>query len=306
MNINITLPFDQIEHPEEFVTPEAVTEISSLAERVGFYGGNVTDHPCPVGKWLDSGGHYAQDPFVMLALVAGATKTLRLQTGILVLPYRNPFITARAVATLDVFSRGRVVLGMGAGYMKGEYFALGVDFERRNEIFDEYLKALKAAWTGEDFSFKGTGYDARGTRIRPAPVQKPHPPLLIGGNSHRAIRRAVELGDAWNPFFTPPQVSNTARTAEIVDENDLIPAIAYMREHCEKIGRAKPPEVISGAVGTFDKKTMDVAAFVERIGKMRAIGVSGASVNVHAKTRREWCDQAEWFGTEVLPKVANI
>jgi len=306
MRINITLPFDHIENPDEFITQEAIVECSSLAERMGFYGGNVTDHPCPVGKWLDNGGHYAQDPFVLLALVGSVTTTLRLQTGILVLPYRNPFITARAVATLDVFSKGRVVLGMGAGYLKGEYFALGVDFERRNEIFDEYLKALKAAWTGEDFSFKGTGYDARGTRIRPAPTQKPHPPLLIGGNSNRAIRRAVELGDAWNPFLTPPQVSNTARTAEIVDENDLPGPIAYLREHCEKIGRTTPPDVILGGIGTFKKKTMNVDLFVERIHKLRQLGVSGTAINVHAQTRREWCDEVEWFGTEVLPKVAHI
>ena len=132
----------------------------------------------------------------MLSLVAAHTTTLRLQTGILVLPYRNPFTVARAVATLDVFSGGRVSLGVGAGYLKGEYKALGVDFERRNEIMDEYLKALKAAWTGDDFDFEGENYSARGNRIRPAPLQRPHPPLLIGGNARRAIRRAVELGDA--------------------------------------------------------------------------------------------------------------
>ena len=149
----------------------------------------------------------------MLSLVAAASRKLRLQTGILVLPYRNPFITARSVATLDVFSRGRVTLGVGAGYLKGEYFALGVDFERRNDIMDEYIRALKAAWSGEEFSFKGTGYEARGARILPAPLQRPHPPLLIGGNSHRAIRRAVELGDAWCPFFTAGPLSTTSRTA---------------------------------------------------------------------------------------------
>ena len=104
MKINVTLPFDNIEGPREFLLPEAVAEVAALAERVGFDGGNVTDHPCPSARWLDSGGHYAQDPFVMLSFVAAATRKLRLQTGILVLPYRNPFITARSVATLDVFS----------------------------------------------------------------------------------------------------------------------------------------------------------------------------------------------------------
>src|SRR5215831_20798249 len=100
MKVNATLPFDRYEAPDEFMTPEAVTEISATLERVGFAGGNVTDHPCPTGRWLDAGGHYAQDPFVMLSFVAAATKNFGLQTGVLVLPYRNPFIVARSVATL--------------------------------------------------------------------------------------------------------------------------------------------------------------------------------------------------------------
>lgn len=305
MKINISLPFDHIDPPQEFLTPEAVVEISQLIERAGYHGANVTDHPCPSGRWLDHGGHHAQDPFVMLSLVAAATKTLRLQTGILVLPYRNPFITARAVATLDVFSGGRVDLGMGAGYMKSEYSALGVEFERRNELFDEYLLAMKAAWSGADFAFRGSGYEARGNRMCPAPLQKPHPPLYVGGNSRRAIRRAAEHGDAWYPFFTPPQLSNTARTAEITDENDLPPAIAYLHEHCAKIGRTRPPEVVAGALASV-KHGMDVEALLERVRKMRAMGVTGTAVHVDARTRRQWCEEAEWFGTEVLPQIARI
>ena len=117
----------------------------------------------------------------MLSLVAAVTSTLRLQTGILVLPYRNPFIVARAAATLDVFSGGRLALGLGAGYLKGEYHAVGADFFRRNEIMDEYMVAMKAAWAGEEFNFEGSDYSARGNRMRPRPIQQPHPPLLVGG-----------------------------------------------------------------------------------------------------------------------------
>ncbi len=305
MKINATLPFDRTESPEEFLRPEAVTEIGSLLERVGFNGGNVTDHPCPTGRWLDAGGHHAQDPFVMLALVAAATRTLRLQTGILVLPYRNPFITARAVATLDVFSGGRVTLGLGAGYLKGEYFALGVDFEQRNEIVDEYIRALKAAWGGEEFSFKGTGYEARGNRILPGPVQKPHPPLLIGGNSRRAIRRAVELGDAWHPFFTAGVLSATSRTAAMSGEDDLVAGIRYMREHCEKVGRAHPPEVVLGSLTSPGEK-LDAAALIDKIGRFRDLGVSGAAIHIEGKTRAQWCDNAERYGAEVLSKLGGF
>jgi probable F420-dependent oxidoreductase len=302
MKINATLPFDRTDEPDEFLRLEAVTEIAAVLERAGFNGGNVTDHPCPSGRWLDTGGHHAQDPFVMLSFVAAATRTLRLQTGILVLPYRNPFITARAVATLDVFSGGRVTLGLGAGYLKGEYFALGADFESRNDIMDEYIRAMKTAWSGVEFSFKGTGYEARGARILPAPLQRPHPPLLIGGNSHRAIRRAVELGDAWCPFFTAGPVSTTSRTASMSDEGDLAEGIRYLREHSEKVSREHPPGIICSSISSPGEK-LHGATLIDKIGRLRDLGVSGAAVHIEGRTRAEWCDNAEQFGADVLAKL---
>ena len=302
MQINVTLPFDNIANPEEFLRPEAVAQVGAVLERAGFNGGNVTDHPCPTGRWLDGGGHFAQDPFVVLSLLAQATKKLRLQTGILVLPYRNPFITARAVATLDVFSGGRVTLGLGAGYLKGEYFALGVDFDRRNEIVDEYIKALKAAWTADEFSFKGTGYEARGSRILPRPLQKPHPPLLIGGNSHRAIRRAVELGDAWYPFFTAGPLSNTARTAAMSGESDVVEGMRYLREYCATYGRERPPEVILSSLTSPGEK-LHPEALIERISRYQEMGITGAALHIDGKTRAEWCDNVERCGAEVLAKL---
>jgi probable F420-dependent oxidoreductase len=302
MRINVTLPFDQIDDPAQFLSPEAVVEVAQAAERAGFYGGNVTDHPCPTGRWLDGGGHYAQDPFVMLSFVAAATKRLTLHTGILVLPYRNPFITARSVATLDVFSRGRVTLGLGAGYLKGEYRALGVDFERRNDIMDEYIRALKAALSGAEFTFKGSGYEALGNRIQPGPIQKPHPPLLVGGNSKRAIRRAVELGDSWCPFFTPQQVSATSRTAQLTDDEDLAAGIRYLREHCEKVGREKPPSIVLSSISSLNRND-DAAAMIDKIGELRELGAVGAAVHIVGRTRTEWCDKAERFGADVLAKL---
>ena len=302
MKVNVTLPFDHIQNPQEFLTLEAVSQVGAVLERAGFDGGNVTDHPCPTGRWLDSGGHHAQDPFVMLSLLAAVTTKLRLQTGILVLPYRNPFITARAVATLDVFSGGRVSLGLGAGYLKGEYYALGVDFERRNDIEDEYIKAMKAAWSGEDFNFKGTGYEARGSRMLPSPVQKPHPPLLIGGNSHRAIRRAVELGDAWYPFFTAGAVSTTARTTAMTTEADLLEGMRYLREHCATVGRERPPEIILSSLTSPGEK-LNPPALIERIARYKELGITGCALHVDGKTRAEWCDNVERCGEQVVAKL---
>jgi probable F420-dependent oxidoreductase len=300
--VGVTLPFDTIDPPEEFGTIEAVRDVGQALEEAGFTTGTVTDHPAPSSRWLDGGGHYAQDPFVMLSLLAGVTTKLRLQTSIVVLPYRNPFVTARAVSSLDVYSNGRVSLGVGAGYLKAEYKALGVDFDNRNALMDEYIQAMKLAWTGEDFTFEGTGYTALGNRIRPAPLQKPHPPILIGGNSKLAIRRAVELGDYWAPFFAPEAVLSMARTASIAEEEDVDAALAYLKAHCEKVGREVPPKLYFAGSGTI-KQGYNPQEFLDQFGALRGKGASAAGVNIAAGTRAEWCDLARDFGANVLAKL---
>jgi probable F420-dependent oxidoreductase len=300
--LSLTFPFDHIQHGEEFVSMAAVHECAKAAEDAGFWSGTVTDHPVPSYRWLDNGGHYAQDPFVMLSLVAAVTTRLMVQSNIIVLPYRNPFITARAVSSLDAFSNGRVVLGLGAGYLKPEYKALGVDFDSRNDLMDEYMRAMKLAWTGEDFAFEGTGYTAVGNRMLPTPVQKPHPPLLVGGNSKRALRRVAELGDAWHPFFVPKMVTDTARTANISTDEDIVAAIAYINEHCAKIGRTDLPKVICS--GTFTiKPGWSAQEAIDHYGHLRTLGVHGSGASVVADSRAEWCDQARKFGEDVISKL---
>ncbi|MDE8653499.1 LLM class F420-dependent oxidoreductase [Novosphingobium album (ex Liu et al. 2023)] len=300
--LSTTLPFDHIQHPDQFVSMEALHECARAVEEAGFTAGTVTDHPVPSARWLDNGGHYAQDPFVMLSMVGAVTTTLKLQTNIIVLPYRNPFITARAVASLDRFTNGRVILGMGAGYLKAEYKALGVDFDSRNDLMDEYIRAMKLAWTGEDFEFEGTGYKALGNRMLPTPVQTPHPPLLVGGNSKRALRRTVELGDAWHPFIVPKAVTDTARTANISGDEDILEAIAYMAEHCEKVGRKEPPKVICSStfslVGDWSAQEA-----IDHFAQLKSLGVSGAGASAFTDSRGEYLDQIRRFGEEVIARI---
>ena len=300
--VSLTLPFDHIHLPEEFGTMEALKEIATTVEEAGFWSGTVTDHPAPSARWLDNGGHYAQDPFVMLSMLAAVTSRLKLHTNIIVLPYRNPFVTARAVSSLDVFSGGRVVLGLGAGYLKAEYKALGADFDARNDLMDEYIRAMQIAWSGEDFTFEGTGYTALGNRIRPAPLQKPHPPILIGGNSRRALRRTAEMGDAWHPFFVPKQVSQTARTASLSTDAELTEAIDYMHDHAAKIGREMMPKVICSATFTI-KPGWSTQEAIDHFGHLQSLGVHGSGVSIVAESRNEWCDQARLFGEDVLTKL---
>ena len=158
------------------------------------------------------------------------------------------------------------------------------------------------AWTGEAFDFEGSGYSARGNRMRPVPTQTPHPPLYIGGNSRRAIRRAVELADGWNPFFTPAALSATARTAAMGNDDDLLEGLKYMREHCDAVDRSEPPEVFLASISRpGDEK--NAQQIIDRIGHYRDMGVTGLALNVQGRTRAEWCDNAAWLGAEVIQKV---
>ncbi len=200
MRFTIGLPTDHVSRASEFVTGPAVMECAAAAEAAGFDACFVTDHPAPDAKWLAGGGHHALDPFVALSFAAAATTTIRVQTHILVLPYRNPLLTAKSVLSLDVLSGGRVILGVASGYLKPEFAALGVDFDERNDLTDEAIDVMRRVWTEDEVAVVGRHFRTRGTTMLPRPPQQPHPPIWIGGNSTAAIRRAVERGAGLGPI----------------------------------------------------------------------------------------------------------
>ena len=151
--------------------------------------------------------------------MAAATTKLRLLAYLTGVPYRNPFLLAKAVATLDALSEGRVDLAMIAGHVKAEFLALGVEFEQRNTLFDQALDVMKLAWTGRPVSYEGVGISARGVTAHPLPVQQPHPRLWFDGSSELTMRRVVEHGAGWMPHVNtseraahrPPTVDDLAR-----------------------------------------------------------------------------------------------
>jgi probable F420-dependent oxidoreductase len=223
------------QHPE-FIGPDGdltdvgpAADLARTAEAAGWEGFAFTEHPIPGTKWLSAGGHQTLDPFVALGHVAAVTQRLRLLTYLAVVPYRNPFLLAKAAATVDKLSNGRFVLGVGTGYHKAEFFALGVDIEERNELFDEALEALPLHWKGEPFSFKGKHFEARDVIARPKPVQDPIP-IWIGGNAKVTRRRVAERAQGWMPLFAPAAVVATSRTPGIEDTADLAAKIRQLRE----------------------------------------------------------------------------
>jgi probable F420-dependent oxidoreductase len=140
------------------------------------------------------------DPAASLAFLAGQTRRVRLATGIIILPQRNPLVLAKELASVDVVSGGRLIAGLAAGYLEAEFKALGVSFERKGARADEAIEVLRTLWTQPKPSFRGEFWSFSGIQAHPLPVQKPHPPIVVGGHSPGAFRRAVRQGNGWYGF----------------------------------------------------------------------------------------------------------
>lgn len=302
MKFSVQLPTDRVERCDEFVAADAIAEMARAVEHAGFDACYVTEHPFPTDAWLATGGHHSLDPFVALTAAAMATKKLRLHTNILVLPYRNPFLTAKSVASLDALSGGRVILGVAAGYLEGEYAALGADFAERNEVTDEALVAMKRAWSGGSVELAGRGFSAAGNTMLPRPVQTPHPPIWVGGNTRVAMRRAVLHGQGWSPFPIPGAYAGRARTAAIEGVDDLRDRIAELRDYAKSVDRRAPLDVnfVPFGHGMNAKPPLDLRALRDQIAELEAIGVTWVSVGLPTGSRGAYLESAARFGAEVI------
>src|ERR1700761_4440848 len=203
MRFTFTHPMHSHPYNPELVSGEGIAKVAAAAEAAGIHGFGFTDHPAPSQRWLQAGGHDAGDPCVALGYAAARTTTLRLIPNIVVLPYRNPFVVAKSGATLDLLSGGRFTLAVGLGYLKREFAALGVNYDERAELFEEAWQVIRAVWTGDDISFEGKHFTARGITAHPRPISQPHPPIWIGGNTTTSRQRGALYGGGWWPVPPP-------------------------------------------------------------------------------------------------------
>jgi probable F420-dependent oxidoreductase len=249
-------------------SPESLARWAAFAESVGYHFVMVGDH---VAITPDVQARYPApfyDPFTTLGWLAGMTRRVELGFTVIVLPYRHPLETARMAANLDRLSGGRLLFGIGVGWARREFEVLGLPFERRGAMTDDYLAAIKAAWTQDVASYHGRFVSFQDVYTAPRPQRTPHPPIWVGGSSEAALRRAARHGDAWHPI--------RSRIAYLRDEG--MPRLEAIAERegrplpalCPRIrlrltGTPMPEDTRLAGEGTLDQVRRDLAA-LEKMG----------------------------------------
>jgi probable F420-dependent oxidoreductase len=291
------------------LAPPFVGEFARLAERHGYAGIAFTDHPAPTVRWTAAGGEGSADPLVSLAYCAAVTSSIELMTFVLALPYHNPFRLAHQAATLDALSGGRLTLGLGTGYLRGEMRAMGADPDSRLESFDSVLETMLTAWAAESVSGSGPGWSAREVHVQPRPLQQPHPPLWFHGNSAFGRERAARYGDGWLGILTTAQLATTIRTAHLPDLKAARLAIEDLHRRCEVAGR-DPASVSLGLSGLWSmidiRQGWDAAAIVEAARAAASIGVGTLFTTICGDDPTAANDTLVAFGEQVVAAVADI
>ena len=303
----------------ELANFDGIAGMVEHGERLGFASATIADHiviPAHVESAYpyDASGRHpshgdAMEALSLLAFVAGRTSTLRLIASVLILPYRNPVLTAKTIATIDVLSQGRITLGIGVGWMAEEFEALNAPpFARRGAVTDEWVSIFKKLWSPGPVEHQGKHYSFGPVRCEPLPVQKPHPPIWIGGHSVPALRRTARYADGWHPLGTvetaelrPPEfaamLDDLRRMTEAFgrDFNDITLAfVARLRESKEPIaGHRRMP--FSGST----------AQLIEDVETYRAMGVTHLSFDFRRPTLSETLERMDWFASDVMAKTVR-
>ena len=295
MEIGLHLP-----HVGPLATREGVIGFAKAAEEHGFDSLWVSDHVI-VPRKLNAKYPYSRDgafpvppdmaflePVATLLAVAGVTQRAKLGTTILVIPMRNPIVTAKQLATLDVLSNGRLILGVGAGWMQEEFEMLGVPFERRGARESEYIRLYKALWTEDNPSFRGKFWQIEDVGFSPKPLQKPHPPIWVGGHAPGALRRAGRLGDGWHAVGVAPSA-----VAEGYRE---------VQRHAEQAGRDPASVALSVRARV---PVNEPAQAVEQLAAYREVGVSHVVLEAGAGDLERSREMMAVLANDVRPKVTT-
>jgi len=264
-----------------------ILEAARAAERAGFAYVSCSDHVAvPVSRAAAMGGTW-YDAGSTLAFVAGATTRIRLLSHVLVLPYRHPLVVAKQYGTLDHLSGGRLILGVGSGHLKPEFAVLGADYAHRGRVSDEFIEAIAAAWTNEVARFEGETLAFRDVMVSPRVVQRPRPPIWVGGNSRAALRRAARHGDGWIPWQTTPE--------------QCASGAAEARRLRSEAGKPAAFEVVAPLAVPAEA---DADQLVAAARPWREAGATAFHVGLEATSFGEFLARVDWFAREVMARVA--
>ncbi len=302
-------------------TPENLALVARRAEEMGFDSAFVGDHVVipdsfiseypysATGEFTGAASGEWLDQLTVLTYVGALTERIRLGTGVLILPHRNPVVAAKILATLDVLSRGRLIVGVGVGWLREEFEALGLPpFEERGAVGNEYLLAFKELWTRENPSFQGKYCSFSNIRFEPKPLQKPHPPIWVGGESGPALRRAAALGDAWHPIGSNPRFP-------LVTAEQMRRSVERLRRYAEKAGRDpatigvayRPPRYLLGNAEDRTQPFMGtVEQIVEDVAEFAAAGVEHLALDFRRDEVAETLSVMEEFSQRVMPLTASL
>lgn len=300
MKYTLEYPSELPTAPDDFLQPEVIRAVAVQAEAAGFSAVALSEHPAPSVKWRNNGGHNTLDPIAALSFMAAATTDIRLMTNLYVLPFRNPYLSAKSLGSLDLISAGRLIAGVGAGYLRSEFSAVGVDIDRRAELLDEALAALRSIWTDPERPVAGADFAAVGSVWLQRPVQRPQPPIWIGGNSAAAIRRVVEHGDGWMPIIAAAGMAATMRTTAIENADQFGTAVKHLHNRLADAGR--DPSSIDIQV-VCPHTDLDDEASVQRardiLAELAGHGATWAVVHVDGRSPAAALDYIKAFGEEM-------
>ena len=309
----------EIPHRGPLATVESISLLARRGEELGFDILCVSDHIVfpkrfktrfPYSESGEPTGMEGEclEPLTLLSFLAGQTRTARLLTSVLVLPNREPVFTAKIIASLDYLSGGRVIAGCGVGWLAEEFETLGAPpFGERGAVGDEYIRAFKELWTSDTPTFAGKYTRFSDISFEPKPVQKPHPPIWIGGDGPRALRRAALLGDAWYP--TGANSKHPVGSAA-----QLSPALDRLRRYAEEAGRDPAEMDIACNIGWYDDNKPQMLPSGERRGftgspqqiaedilDYEALGVGHLILGLERASLTETTDTMARFATDVAP-----
>lgn len=290
---------------------DSIVGIAQAAERLNYDSVWVSDHVL-VPKDKPRYGHI-YEVFTTMAYLAGVTERIYLGTSVLVLPQREAILAAKQIATLDDLSGGRVIVGVGVGWMEGEYKNLGADFHRRGRHADEGIKVMKSLWQDDDPSFAGEFYNFKDVLFGPKPAQAGGPPIWIGGASEAAIRRMAALGDGWAADDAPLDQLKavTAQLHQLTAENGRKVEITLrrttdLRPAAAEAGLLAAPSTESGvkvgqwpgsSTGALTGSLAEIKAFIQQVAE---VGVTHFIFQFEHSTQEEHLAQLELFAREVI------